>query len=254
MLASGLKDLFCDRRYYSVVNGTTYRKPWYNLSDFAAGWGALLRAAARTARPLAPGLRHDLVDVTREALVQYSDVLRNQLSLAVWKRDVSAARAIGAEIMELLADLDRILASDEGFLLGSWLEDAKRAAGGDPEAQALYEWNARSQVTLYLRDVGTPDYSGTMDYAAKHWSGLVGTYYTERWRLYLGMVDKAMAAGTDINCTQFVARVIGLTYSWMNSTELHANTTTGDALLLSTAAYRKYMPLLPAFGASVQVK
>jgi alpha-N-acetylglucosaminidase len=235
-----------DDTYYGVLNGTTYRFPWYNLSHFVEGWGFLLDATA-AASPGVPlrrgGLRHDVVDATREVLVQYSDLLRMQYSAALWVHDAKAAAATKAAILGLIDDLDEVLASDDGFLLGSWLESAK-AMGDTPEQQALYEWNARSQLTLYLRDVGTPDYSGTMDYAAKHWSGLVGGYYRQRWVLYFGMVDEATQRHATMNCTEFVARSVALTYRWMSSKELHPNTTRGDALALAQAIYHKYAPLL----------
>ena len=47
----------------------------------------------------------------------------------------------------LLKDLDVLLASDSHFLLGNWLEAAKRLGYTDKEKK-LYEYNARNQITL----------------------------------------------------------------------------------------------------------
>ena len=52
---------------------------------------------------------------------QVRDTLRLMLSYEPSERPTAAQLV---EIMELLADLDRILASDEGFLLGSWKRSA----------------------------------------------------------------------------------------------------------------------------------
>ena len=54
----------------------------------------------------------------------------------------------GLRLLGLLADLDTLLASDEHFLLGRWLEDAKALGTTEAEKQ-LYEYNARNQVTLW---------------------------------------------------------------------------------------------------------
>ena len=57
-------------------------------------------------------------------------------------------RSSSATLLDLLADMDRVLASDEHFLLGAWIESAKRAATTADE-RVLYEYNARVQVTMW---------------------------------------------------------------------------------------------------------
>jgi alpha-N-acetylglucosaminidase len=51
-------------------------------------------------------------------------------------------------LIDLLNDMETILASDSRFLLGNWLLSAKKLATNSDE-RALYEWNARTQVTLW---------------------------------------------------------------------------------------------------------
>ena len=62
-------------------------------------------------------------------------------------------------------------------MLGPWLESAK-ALGSSEAESALFELNARNQVTLWGPD------GQIMDYAAKQWSGLVQDYYLPRWSLF----------------------------------------------------------------------
>jgi hypothetical protein len=47
-----------------------------------------------------------------------------------------------------MADLDRLLAASDGFLLGRWVADARAmaAGAGAPADADFLEWNARSQV------------------------------------------------------------------------------------------------------------
>ena len=48
-------------------------------------------------------------------------------------------------------DVDKLLATDEHFLLGVWLENAKNMSTNDQERR-LYEYNARNQITLWGPD------------------------------------------------------------------------------------------------------
>lgn len=48
-------------------------------------------------------------------------------------------------------NIDKLLATDEHFLLGVWLENAKNMSTDDQERR-LYEYNARNQITLWGPD------------------------------------------------------------------------------------------------------
>ena len=51
-------------------------------------------------------------------------------------------------MIDILTDMDLILASDSRFLLGNWIEDAKARATNEYELD-YYEWNARTQVSVW---------------------------------------------------------------------------------------------------------
>lgn len=55
---------------------------------------------------------------------------------------------IGSDLIEILNDMELILNSDKRFLLSNWLNDAKSKATNRDERE-LYEWNARTQLTLW---------------------------------------------------------------------------------------------------------
>ena len=61
--------------------------------------------------------------------------------------------------LDILEDLDRILATNKNFLLGPWLESAKAMATNSRERK-LYEFNARNQITLWGPDGQILDYGG----------------------------------------------------------------------------------------------
>ena len=60
-------------------------------------------------------------------------------------------RHYGRELLELLLATDKLLATDEHFLLGVWLDGAKNLSTNKQE-QRLYEYNARNQITLWGPD------------------------------------------------------------------------------------------------------
>lgn len=53
-------------------------------------------------------------------------------------------------ILGLVSDFDRLLGTCDQFLLGRWLADARTwATPGDESEDALLQYNARNQVTLW---------------------------------------------------------------------------------------------------------
>ncbi|XP_046556679.1 alpha-N-acetylglucosaminidase-like [Haliotis rubra] len=130
--------------------------------------------------------RYDLVDVSRNslqvlAIKYYSDVIA-----AYNKSDTASLRSAGVKMIDLLSDLDTLLATDVHFLLGTWTSDAARHFS-TPQEKALYDYNSRNQVTLWGPS------GQIMDYACKIWSGLINRYYKPRWQLFIN---------TLINCTE----------------------------------------------------
>lgn len=64
-----------------------------------------------------------------------------------------------------------------GFLLGPRIAEA-RAAGHTSEESDLYEWNLRTQLSVW----GTSPRGGSEveDYANREWAGLISSYYKPR--------------------------------------------------------------------------
>jgi alpha-N-acetylglucosaminidase len=58
-----------------------------------------------------------------------------------------------------------------------------RSCGITDKEKALYEWNARVQITTwgnrYCADTG-----GLRDYAHKEWQGLLADFYMPRWNMF----------------------------------------------------------------------
>jgi alpha-N-acetylglucosaminidase len=76
-----------------------------------------------------------------------------------------------AILIDLLADIEMVLASDRRFLLGNWVRDALQFAKSEEEIH-FYNFNAKLQISIW----GTNYTLGLFDYASKFWSGMIRKY------------------------------------------------------------------------------
>ena len=107
--------------------------------------------AAPTLRALGskPRVDYDIVDVGRQLLARQSTVFATDLRRALVAADAAAAAAAGEAMLRVLDDMDALLATHEGFLLGPWLQSAKMWAGRDDDAAVAVERSARSLISSW---------------------------------------------------------------------------------------------------------
>ncbi|MFH1267136.1 MAG: alpha-N-acetylglucosaminidase, partial [Planctomycetota bacterium] len=123
--------------------------------------------------------RFDVVHLARQVLGDLAGILYGDLVTAYQTKDRQALAEAGERFLELIGDVDRLLATRQEFLLGKWIADAKRWATTEEE-ERLYEWNARNIITLW----GPRD--GVLhEYAQRQWSGLIGGFYLARWQRFI---------------------------------------------------------------------
>ena len=72
----------------------------------------------------------------------------------------------------------------------------------------LYEWNARTQVTLW-----GPETEGLHDYAYKLWSGLVGRFYLGRWQRWFAALQAAQR-DQSLDVAAFQEQIIEWEEAW----------------------------------------
>jgi alpha-N-acetylglucosaminidase len=72
--------------------------------------------------------RYDLVDLTRQALAKYANQIFLRIIQGYKSNNISQVTTMCELFLDLVNDLDMLLASHEGFLLGPWLESAKGLA------------------------------------------------------------------------------------------------------------------------------
>ena len=148
----------------------------YNRADLVLAWRTLLAAAGDLEK--VETYRYDLVNVTRQVL---DDLGQWQYQQMIQRSEAKDSLGFAAEskiFLEMILDLDRLLATQSNFLLGRWLAQA-RSRGDSAAEKALLERNAKTLITVWGPKPGLEDYS------RREWSGMLSTFYAGRWKLWI---------------------------------------------------------------------
>ncbi|MHB8973930.1 MAG: alpha-N-acetylglucosaminidase TIM-barrel domain-containing protein [Pirellulaceae bacterium] len=176
----------------------------------------------------------DAVHVVRQAVGDLAQTMYLDIVDAYTAKDQNALRAAGRQYLDLVQDLDRLLGTRREFLLGKWLNDAKRWAATDEERRQI-EWNARSLITLW----GGRD-SLLHEYAYRQWSGLIRGFYLKRWELFLTRLETSLAEGKPLDAEAFERDIRTWEEGWTHETESYADLPAGDPVLVAQEVWAKY--------------
>lgn len=209
---------------------------WYSTQEVIQALWLFLDAGNDLAGSLT--YRYDLVDLTRQVLSKQANQVYRDAMIAFRRKDARALNLHGQKFLQIIKDIDVLLASDDNFLLGTWLESAKKLAV-DPNDMKLYEWNARTQVTMWY-DTTKTNQSQLHDYANKFWSGLLEDYYLPRASTYFGHLMKSLEENKNFKLTEWRKEWIAFSNKWQADTKIYPVKAKGDALAIAKALYRKY--------------
>ncbi|KAL1188934.1 Alpha-N-acetylglucosaminidase [Cardamine amara subsp. amara] len=185
--------------------------------------------------------RYDMVDLMRQVLSKLANQVYIEAVTAFIKKDMGSLRRSSEKFLELIKDMDILLASDDNFLLGTWLESAKKLARNSYERKQ-YEWNARTQVTMWY-DSKDVNQSKLHDYANKFWSGLLEDYYLPRASFYFNEMLKSLQDKKKFKVEKWRRKWIKMSHKWQeSSSKVYPVKATGDALAISRHLLLKYFP------------
>nr|KYP46995.1 Alpha-N-acetylglucosaminidase [Cajanus cajan] len=183
--------------------------------------------------------RYDLVDLTRQVLAKYANELFFKVVEAYQSHDVHGMTLLSQRFLDLVEDLDTLLACHDGFLLGPWLESAKQLAQNE-EQERQFEWNARTQITMWF-DNSVEEASLLRDYGNKYWSGLLHDYYGPRAAIYFKYLRESLEQGEDFKLLEWRREWIKLTNGWQSRRNIFPVESRGDALNTSRWLFNKYL-------------
>ena len=126
--------------------------------------------------------RYDLVDITRQAIAEQARLVYGEAVAACKAKDREMFAHATRMFLDILLQQDRLLSSMPDFMVGRWIAQA-RALGTNAQESDHYEWNARTQITIWgNRDAA--ERGGLREYAHKEWNGVLRDFYYPRWKAY----------------------------------------------------------------------
>lgn len=145
--------------------------------------------------PESANLSYDLTDVTRQALTDYSKTLLARIKEAHETGDSTTFAASRDEFLQLILDIDELLATNPAFMIGTWTEGARAIADEIPTTtDADRHWleadNARTLVTTWGPEIPA-NRGGLRDYSYREAAGMLRDFYHRRWTTWFdrGMTE-----------------------------------------------------------------
>lgn len=226
----------------------------YSPKELLAVWNLLLSDEKRCGDT--EGYRFDIVDVGRQVLSNFSQVLHKRVSTAFLARDKEAFHQATAQFIDLLTDIDRLCETRHEYRFGDWLTSACKWATNDTES-ALYDKNASILVTIW----GPEDDPQIFDYSWREWSGLIRSYYSPRWQMFHAMLARKLDSGESYNeenlpliwgretwrANSFYSSLADWETNWIETPKgdwKKLDVGTGDELSCAGALFAKWEPVL----------
>lgn len=212
----------------------------YDPKDLLPALDAIIKAVP--ACKSSDGFRYDLVDLTRQVLANYALPLQQKFVTAYRNKDSLSFQRYSRAFIELIDDMDLLLATRKDFLLGPWIASARKWGITEKE-KALYEMNAKDLITLW-GDKDCP----LNEYACKQWSGLLTDFYKPRWEQFFAAITASWRTGKELDREAFQNNIKDWEWKWVNKRKDYPVSSIGDPVLVSQKLYKKYRRLLVEAG------
>lgn len=176
------ESVFCARPGLDVYQVSTWAemKDYYNPQEVMEAARLMVSVADKYKGN--NNFEYDLVDVLRQSIAEKGRLMQKAVAAAYRAGDKALFELASQRFQHLISLQDRLLATRPEFKVGKWIADA-RSLGNTPEEKALYEWNARVQITTWGNRAAA-DQGELRDYAHKEWSGILNDFYAMRWKAY----------------------------------------------------------------------
>ena len=183
--------------------------------------------------------RFDLANFTMQWLQSIFNRDMGRYEEAWHGHDFAAADSIAVEMLYVLDDIEEIVGTEEYFLLGKWIADARRW-GRDTAGKDYYEREARNIISTWEGK----NHSSLNDYARRCYAGMISSYYKVRWERFFDAVKASENAGRPFDGDAYGAYVDAITdYEmswWKDRIGKFPSRPSGDAVKIARGIYDKY--------------
>ena len=177
------ESVFCARPSDNVwqVSSWSRMAPYYNPADVIAAAKDFAKGASKLGSNA--NYRHDLVDITRQAIAEKGRLTYQDMQKALKKNDMKAFDKSSSLFLDLIKAQDELLSTTSEFHVGPWIEAARAIAPTEGEQDQM-ESNARYLITTWGPRVASEE-GGLRDYAHREWAGLLNDLYLKRWQTWI---------------------------------------------------------------------
>lgn len=238
-IRDGAESIITGRPTFDSTTVWTRTKLNYAPKDLLPAWDLFIKASKHVNTD---GFQYDLVDITRQVLANYATPLQKQWVNAFKAKDTAAFAKYSKQFLQLISDMDALLATRKDFMLGAWIASA-RSCGTTNAEKALYERNARDLITLW-GDENSPLH----EYANRQWSGLLNDFYKKRWQQFFAMLQGSLQKNTDPDLKTFEQNIKAWEWHWVNEQKSFPIQTVGSSISKAQEMYNKYRKIIePAY-------
>ncbi|WP_163936639.1 alpha-N-acetylglucosaminidase [Paraferrimonas sp. SM1919] len=236
---------------------------YYDSTLITKAWALLLEEGEALSD--VAGYRFDVVDLGRQNLANLAAVYQRNVSLAYLARDKARFNLAQKKFINLLEDIDSLLATEEKILLGKWLADAQ-AWGTSDEERAYMRSQAAALITVWGADTikGEQPYTVLYDYAWREWAGLVDGFYKKRWQIFFDGLNETFETGqwyqdsqptvwgrADMRSDALTSKIADFEFEFAANPPQFSSKPVGDTVTIAKALLEKYyddLMSIPAKG------
>jgi alpha-N-acetylglucosaminidase len=235
------------------------------FDSYVNAWRLLLENRERFSA--SKGYQYDVVDLGRQVLSFLAQYYQRDIAIYLYRKDLKGFREAKARYLDLMDDMDRLLGTNEHFLFGRWIKQA-RSWGTTKTESDYYAKYAAILPTLWGQDnpaYPQPNWAG---YAWREWNGLVGTYYRARWEFFLDEVEKQLEQGKvyqdgprdkwgnpTFRADEILSKMADWEWAYTDHLPEMSDQPRGNAVDVAAELfdkYRHYLEMMPAQGPEFQ--
>ena len=181
------------------------------------------------------GYLYDLTDLLRQAIANSAQESYEAFTAAFEAGNKEVFAEKSQEFLDIVDLQDRVLSTNEHFMVGTWLKSSAEAAEGQDEfTQMIFQLNGKAIISTWA-----PYYCwGVYDYANREYGGLTRDYYMQRWQLWIDRLS-AKLDGEDVSNYAEIstAESHAIAWEWARSDQEYSTQPTGDI----RALYEEFM-------------
>jgi alpha-N-acetylglucosaminidase len=235
-IRDGAECIITGRPTFDSTTVWTRTKLNYTPQELLPAWDLFMQAASKGVNT--DGFQYDLIDITRQVLANYALPLQKNWVDAFRAKDTEAFKKYSNAFLQLISDMDALLATRKDFMLGPWIADA-RSCGNTNEEKALYERNARDLITLW-GDANSPLH----EYSNRQWSGLLNDFYRQRWQQFFDMLQTSLQTNTEPGLKTFEQNIRAWEWHWVNEQKSFPTQAVGSSISKAQEMYKKYRKII----------